>query len=101
MRQLNLYTGSYSLILMALFKVWNIWLKERKDFDKRKKCYDCKELRALRGSPPHPLRLNYKKCFFFTNLFFLVYQNNNQSVKVANYFDFYHCYGNKNGPKVG
>ena len=34
---------------------------------------------------------------FFTNLFLLFYKNNNQSFKVSNYFDFYHCYGNKNG----
>ena len=42
------------------------------------------------------LRPKYKK-MFFTNLFLLVYQNNNQSVNVSNYFDFYRCYGNKNG----
>ena len=44
-----------------------------------------------------PMRLKYKK-LFFTNLFvLLVYKNYNQSVKFSNYFNFYHCYGNKNG----
>ena len=32
---------------------------------------------------------------FFTNLFILLYKNNNQSVQVSNYFDVYRCYGNK------
>ena len=49
-----------------------------------------KELRELRGFISHPMRLQYKKCFC-TSLFLLVYKNNNQSVKVSNYFDFYHC----------
>ena len=38
-----------------------------------------------------------KQNLFFTNFFFLVYQNNSTSVKVWYKFYFYRCYGSKNG----
>ena len=42
------------------------------------------------------MRLKYKNCFLQFVLICL-FEQYNQSVKVSNYFDFYHCYGNKNG----
>ena len=33
----------------------------------------------------------------FTNVFLLVYLNNNQSLKLSNYFNFDRYYGNENG----
>ena len=57
-----------------------------------------KELRALRRffAPPPPYEAKIYK-LFFTKLFLSVYQNNNQSVQVSDYFDFDRCYGYKNG----
>ena len=59
-----------------------------------------KELRALRGLFGLSMKLKYKK-LFFTNLFLCVYYNNNQIVKVSNYFDFYRCFDNKKVTKIG
>ena len=60
--------------------------------------YTTKELGALRGffAPPPPYEAKIKT-LVFTNLFLLVYLNNDRSVKVSIYFDFYHCCGHKIG----
>ena len=56
-----------------------------------------KELRALRGFLAPPMRLKYKYFSHQCVLISLLEQKAKCSVNVSNYFDFYCCYGNKNG----
>ena len=53
-------------------------------------------IKGLFAPPPPPMRLKYKNCFSPICSYKLINNNNNQSIKVSNYFDFYRCYGNKN-----
>ena len=58
-----------------------------------------KELRALRGYFGFSIMLKNKNCFSPISSYRLVYENNNQSVKVLNLFNLKHCYGNKMATK--